>query len=318
MQEENYNLRELFERINSGKATPQERELMARWLSRLDVGDRELSYEEIEARRWKLKERLGERPAPADRGFRRAWKLSAAAAVLFIAGLFIYRTTTRTSRQQQVSYREISTQPGQRKVVTLADSSRITLNNASHIRYPEGFPDSIREVYLEGGAFFDIAPDKEKPFVVNTGKLRVRVLGTSFDISDYPADEQRKVTVATGKVGVTAEGHAESWLLTPGEQLSYLPETGRISKAPVDVNEYTSWQSGELVFREETLEQICLRLERWYNVSIEISDPQLKKQKINLALKNESLKNVLDMVARVGNFSYRMEGRAVLIQSINH
>lgn len=315
MQNEQNSLKTIFQRIFTGTASRKEKKRIARWLSDLDISERELTFDEVERQRLQFQVNFQQHinNQPREKAMFRfsTWISVAAAAIIIITtGMFFLM---RPQRDKEISYTIAFAGAGERKIVTLADGSKITLNNLSRIKFPQVFTDSIREVYLEGEAFFQVAHNKKKPFIVKTGKLRVQVLGTSFDIRNYRDEDKIDVTVSTGKVGVVASGKKEYNMLTPGQQLSYDRTTGRMDQSDVVSEDYSSWQHGELIFRNEPLEVICKRLERWYGVKIAIRKPALKSRKISLEQKNENLQNVLKMLAIVGGFKYEINDKDVSI-----
>lgn len=239
------------------------------------------------------------------------WKpVAAAAAVLVVIAGSIWLNTS-IKRPHQLVFEETFTHAGERKIITLSDGSIVSLNNDSELKYPRRFGDTLREVYLEGEAFFEVAKNKEKPFVVKTEKLNIRVLGTSFNVRHYQVDKNIEVVVATGKVGVRYAKSERTWLLRPGIQLLYDKLTGNAIQKVVDPLDYTGWQRGELIFKDERLEDICRRLERWYDVKISINTTKLKDKRINLKQQNESLGTVLKMLGVVGEFKYKINGKKV-------
>lgn len=313
MQKEPHNLSSLFQRIFAGTATQKEKEQISGWLSKLDVSDHQLSDEEIEQRRLQFQKTFHER---LDNSFTRrrrlrlsVWLPATAAVILLTIGLLFLKNT---STPPKIAFVEAATLSGERKIITLSDGTTITLNNASKLKFPQEFTGNRREVYLDGEAFFEVKHDAAKPFIVHTGLLKVNVLGTSFDVQNYAADHKIEVTVATGKVGVLAPGK-DSRMLLPGQKLSYNPETKELQQSKVNPDDYTGWQQGDLIFRDESLAAICQQLERWYGVRIEIKSSTLKNKRISLEQKNESLQNVMKMLGMVGRFNYKITGKNVQI-----
>lgn len=307
-----------FKRIFRKNADYQEKQLFARWFSGLDISNGQIfsnRQEELDMQH-KMEQQLHNHffAAKQQTLIKKipAWFPLTAAAILTIVAGTIWLTNA-PQKTQQLILQETITRVAERKIITLADGSVIILNNDSKLKYPKVFNDTLREVYLEGEAFFEVAKNKLKPFVVKTGKLSVKVLGTSFNIKHYKADENINVVVATGKVGVKAAGNQNTWLLTPGNQLLYNKLTTNVVQNLVDPSDYTAWKRSELIFKDERLEDICKRLERWYDVKITIRTAHLKNKRISLKQKNESLSTVLKMLGIVGNFQHQIKGRTVEI-----
>lgn len=317
-----YTSKELQERIFGPDIPVEEQELLAQWFAQLNMGA-EISDEEIVAKKQQSFEHLRELVEPTKvlprsrrQGFLWVWGSVAAAMVLAVSVLLLNResTTEIPVEEPTVTYIEVSTVPGQRKLLVLSDSSQVWLSNASTIRYPKQFAGGKREVTVEGQAFFEITPDKEKPFSVRTGALDIQVLGTSFDVKSYAEDENQVITVATGKVAVRAPQAGGEWLMEKGDQVVYNQKQQRGVKGSADLEEVLSWKSGELVFRSTPLGDIAIQLERWYGVKIHIATAYLANKELNLSVKNEPLNKVLDMLARAGQFDFEIQDKTVHIK----
>lgn len=309
-------LTSFFRRLFERDADRQEKEFFAQWFTQLNLVKGEIfaSAEEEQALENKIEQNLHRyfHHQPKKQKMFRLWLHAAAAAVLImIAGALLW--APKQKKLDQVVFTDTYTAKGERKIITLSDGSKIMLGNASHIKFPRVFADSLREVFLEGEAFFDVVHHKTKPFLVRAGKLNVQVLGTSFNIKHYNTDKTTDVVVATGKVGVYAKGDKRTWMLLPGNLLAYNKSTGKIIESNVNPAVYTGWQKGELIFDNEPLAQICKRLERWYGVNISIKDQSLNNKKIRLRQKNESLQTVLKMLAMAGSFKYEIKDKSVNI-----
>lgn len=307
-----------FRRIFRKNVGQQEKELFARWFSQLDVSSGPIFRDEAEEQdigkriAQNLHDHFFHQPAPVKIFRLPAWLPAAAvASVLLIIGSVWWFTSSK--KHVQPTFATAITHAGERDIITLPDGSRITLNNASQLKFPSTFTDTLREVFLDGEAFFEIAPDDKKPFIVRAGKLNIQVLGTSFNVRHYAADQQIAVVVATGKVGVQGEDKSKTWMLTPGHQLNYDAVTQKVEESIVNTADYTAWQQGQLVFNNERLEEICKQLERWYNVKITIKTPALKGKRISLKPKKANLNTVLKTLGIVGEFDYEIKGQTVQI-----
>jgi Fe2+-dicitrate sensor, membrane component len=161
--------------------------------------------------------------------------------------------------------------------VRLADGTKVMLNAGSRLTYPKEFSGEKREVQLSGQAFFEVTPDKTHPFVVKTQKMDVTVLGTSFEVFSYDGDEEGETVLLTGKVKVEVlesnQQKGGSYVLKPNEKLTY-SKTDGISLTTIDADAYSSWRQGKrMSFKNETLEMILERLEKWYGQKIECAPP---------------------------------------------
>ena len=317
MQHKRGNFKNYVSRLSKKKASALEKKIFARWFNQLDLSDNVLADGDEDTIQEKVRRALQNHafntpPQPAII-YSQFWLRSAAAAVLIFLCSALYFHLKPPRPGQLVAYREIHTLKGERKMITLEDGTVIQLNNESSLKYPENFSGNSREVYLKGEAFFKVTHDPAKPFRVHMDEMNVGVLGTSFDIKNYPEDKNISVTVATGKVGVSKPGGKQAFLLMPGDRLSYDRLSGKITQKKVDPANETAWQQGELVFRDERLEMICRSLERWYNVNMHIPSKSLQDKKISLKIKGDDFNSVINMLSLSGGFHYYLKDKTVVL-----
>ncbi len=188
--------------------------------------------------------------------------------------------------------------------VVLPDGSRIWINNGSTLTYSKDFlSTNTRKVNLLGNAFFDVKRDTLRPFVIETGKLNVRVLGTSFDVYCYQ-DELSRVTVKSGKVEVSHTDSGSKIQLVKNEQSQYDQQSNRLQKIKTDSNMSIVWRDNVLQFENVELRQVLKRVERKYGVKINCPDTLLLKSRIRASYKNEPLDTILSDLAFMINFDY--------------
>jgi transmembrane sensor len=162
---------------------------------------------------------------------------------------------------------------GQRSQITLADGSHIWLNSGSQLSYPTEFRGKSREVYLSGEALFEVAPDADKPFYVITKDIKIKVLGTKFNISAYLDEENFSAVLLEGKVTIGKNGFlAKTEDMKPGERTVYNKKSQVFTKELADINYYTSWLQGYLIFENEPTPGIFKKLERYYNQAITVEE----------------------------------------------
>ncbi|HMI02480.1 MAG TPA: FecR domain-containing protein [Pedobacter sp.] len=313
-------LRELAGRYRAGLCTPEEIEQIKEWYDSFesngyplpDEAQIERASKEAALAAIKLvnfqnrRSRIRKLMSPV-------LKVAAVVLVICSAGLLIYRYN---SQHPEVSFREISALGGERKQITLPDGSVIILNSASRIRYPAQFAGDTREIHLNGQAFFEVAHDRQHPFIIHTEKLKVQVLGTSFDVKAYHEDEHIEVVVATGKVGVTSgdKKNVKVLMLTPGQLLDYDKSTGNFSRKQLRIADIAGWQENILTFNYETLENISHALERVYGVTFVFRDKSALKKRFQLKVKNEALSNIMKLLSiSGGGFRYKITGKQVII-----
>jgi ferric-dicitrate binding protein FerR (iron transport regulator) len=194
---------------------------------------------------------------------------------------------------------------GKTSEILLPDGTHVFLNAGSRLIYPNFFADKTREVFLVGEAFFDVEHNAEKPFVVQTTDIRVRVLGTQFNVSAYPSDNIIETVLASGKVRLEQNNSgmfSETTELSPG-QLAAFSKTERTTQLKnVDIENHTLWKENLLKFESTDLSRVVKRLERYYNIRFKYNDPFLGGIKISGKLDlGDSREFVLENVADVAS-----------------
>jgi ferric-dicitrate binding protein FerR (iron transport regulator) len=175
---------------------------------------------------------------------------------------------------------------GKRSSLILSDGTKLWLNSGSRAIYPVTFSKKERKIFIEGEAFFEVAHDAERPFFVVTNHLKVRVLGTKFNVNAYPKDPSTMVVLVEGSIQASVS--EKKVLMKENQLFTYEPGTGFTSLEETDVLEYISWKDGWMYCNRERMENIATRLSRYYNVSIRFKDPAVKELTLTgkLDLKN--------------------------------
>ncbi|WP_318345819.1 FecR family protein [Flagellimonas baculiformis] len=220
-----------------------------------------------------------------------------AASIVLMAGVayFVHIHTKAEEKINPIVEVTKTTEWGQKLNLTLADGTQIRLNSGSTITYPDRFEGDVREVVLEGEAFFDVAKNPNKPFVIRSGEVLTTVLGTSFNINTYPDIQQIAVTVASGKVKVAS--HENEIHLGPNEQGIFDKKTKTISKKMTDISTFLNWKDGIIHFEDTSLAQVVESLERWYGVTFVFENENLRNCHVTATYKNEMLPAVLESIA---------------------
>ena len=205
---------------------------------------------------------------------------------------------------------------GQKSLITLPDGSQVKLNAESYLEYPQDFTQS-REVKLVGEAFFDVVRDTLHPFVVTAGEVRVRVLGTSFNVQAFPFEEDMTVAVASGAVMVEKKSNGkgrEASQLQPREMVKVNHKTGAFEKTSFDPDELLAWKDGILMFYKASFDEIVQKLERWYGVDFIIRRNRPITDGFTGRYDNPSLEVVLEGMSFSSDFTYTIEGDKVIIE----
>jgi len=201
--------------------------------------------------------------------------------------------------------------------VKLSDGSVIHLNKNSVIKYPGKFGQNSREVYFWGEAFFAIASDKTRPFVIEAGETRIKVLGTSFNVRASEQTGRVEVTVNSGSVLFYYVDESETALdqvtLTAGDRGIYDRRTGKITKSVnTDLN-FLGWKTGMLVFDEAPLADVLETLSSRYEVSFNVTDKQIENLRLTATFDNESLDSILQVIQLVHSVKITKTGKDYLV-----
>jgi ferric-dicitrate binding protein FerR (iron transport regulator) len=262
-----------------------------------------------------------------------AWLAIAAAFTGLVAVAWWYVSQYHNSSARNLASRvETVAKPGAKSRLLLPDGSIVWLNSGSRISYPATFSDSIREVQLEGEAYFDVAKVADRPFIVRTRDLDIRVLGTAFNVKSYPEESRTEATLIRGLVQVSKKGQGQqpAILLHPHEKVvvskavEHIPtkETANPSASDMMVVQLkknamdtavveTAWVYNKLVFDGEDFGEIAGEMERWFNVKISIHDPAVAKFRFHARFENETVAEVLSALQVSEPFTFKINNNEV-------
>ena len=215
---------------------------------------------------------------------------------------------------QEIIYNTIHVPAGGEYKVVLADGTKVHLNSCSSLKYPVQFAGDQREVQLMGEAFFEVSKG-EKPFIVKTSAgVDVRVYGTSFNVNAYENQKQLVTALVSGKVRVIDKVYEQTYDMVPGVALTYEKYNGDVHMEKADLESILSWTTGKFVFNDMRLEDILLKLERWYGVSVHYDNDFFKNRRLSGALeKNKPLNDLLDIFQKVTQLQFHIEDKNITI-----
>ena len=222
--------------------------------------------------------------------------------------------------QNELMYNKLKVPFGKKFQIELEDGTLVYLNAGSELKYPVHFiAGQTREVFLSGEAYFEVKKDSNNAFVVQARGLDTKVYGTEFNVSSYGDDDNVKVVLVEGSVGVFKEGTGaedkNAVMLLPNEKAQLNFSDGEFSKERVKVDKYTSWKDGVLVFENEKFKSIIKKLERHYNVEIVNEYDEINENKYTGVFDVESLDQVLKAFSSHRSFSYAKSGGKIIIRS---
>ena len=205
-------------------------------------------------------------------------------------------------------YTEVYTSPGTITRYELPDQTIVWLNSGSKLRYPTQFDSDIREVALEGEAYFEVHADKRHPFYVNTKHgIKVYAHGTKFNVNTYNEESFMETVLEKGHVDILVPDRETTIALNPGEGLLYNKDSRTFDKSEVDVYEKTAWKNGKLVFRNTTLEDVLKQLEKRYNVSITFNNISGKEYRYRATFSHESITQILNYLSKSVQLKWEMK-----------
>jgi transmembrane sensor len=269
--------------------------------------------------------------------------LLALAALLGLGIYLIRQNPFEGTAPSQAIKSEVSTKYGSRTKLVLPDGTQVWLNSGSKLSYDKAYGNNFREVSLTGEAFFDVVHNPAHPFLIHAEKIDIKVLGTAFNVKSYPGEKNTETSLIRGSLEVTVKDRpSEKYILKPNEKLvianeefprarqplvakqdlkkSYQQEPivalSHLTYAPQDsaVIE-TSWLDNKLIFRSESFEELAIKMERWYGVTIRFADEEIKKERMTGTFENESIQQALKALQLIATFSYSMNRDEIVISS---
>lgn len=282
------------------------------------------------------------------------WLWVAAIFILaFCLSWTVFYFMNRKPDTGSLAYNQIITAKGQKSQIILSDGTKVWLNSETTLKYPSAFNEMKREVFLEGEAFFEVKKKGNKiPFVVKTSEIDIKVLGTSFNVMAYPDEETIETTVVKGSVCIIRKGLKPSpdqnIILKPNQKVTLLKKGSRVilseietekpimiksTKAiqpispsekvqilisqKVDIELHTAWKDDRLIFQSETFENICYKLERWYDVKIHVRNEELKKYRYTgKFVHKETINQVMEILNLTTPINYTFKQNDLFIDKV--
>lgn len=334
-------IKKVLERYAQGKCTEEEMAVIDQWFASINrhrsgMIEDDFLQDQLEEVKMRLQEQVtlpGETPVlPMKR--RRPWMLLAAAAMIagIVALVMFNRTSAPSAASSQTvatgtpvksnrivrnGYVEITTAKGATEKVVLADGSTIMVNASSRLRYPEKFGDT-RSIYLdEGEAFFKVASDPARAFIVHSGGIATTALGTSFNIRAYAREKKITVALLSGKVKVDHADKASTIILLPSEQLSFDRQSLHMAKTTFErEDDIIGWKQGYLVFKDASYEEVIAEIENRYNVTV-INESDKLEWNYTGFFKDENLQDIIETICLTKNISYTIKNDTIFLKSKN-
>lgn len=317
--------KELLEKYLNNSCTPQEVDEVIQWMKqqsfyneskklgkidwqKFSEEENIISDEKLESLLDKIHHKLNvEEPLVIQMNRNRiiGWMTKAAAILLIPVLAFLFYILSENDKMTNqladvsVDSLEVIAPVGSRTVVELSDGTVAHLNYGSRIKYPQNFSGETRSVALTGEGYFEVAHNPDKPFVVSTGIIDVKAVGTVFNVNAYPENNDIVTTLVEGKVILEKQllmGKAKQLVaMRPGQNVTYNFNTGKMKSAIGNADKYIAWKDGKLVFDNDPIEQVAQRLSRMFNVDIQVDD-KVKEYKYTVTFVDEPLFQILELL----------------------
>ena len=240
-----------------------------------------------------------------------------------------------TKQTNNAFVNEVVTKRGSKSSIKLPDGTIVRLNTDSRLTYLNFTAGKNREVTLIGEAYFDVAHDSSRPFIIHTGKINIKVLGTSFNVRNYPQDKESETSLIKGKIEVSLKSRPDDIIiLKPTEKLIIAKEQDELNTATkVKISNdnkvvlttitylrndslvaETSWLNDKMVFVNQPLDKIAIELERKYAINISFKDEKVKKYRYTGVFENVSLEKVFQLIKYSKNINYKINDKNIVIE----
>lgn len=275
---------------------------------------------------------------------KRSKKWMVGVASFIVTGLVVFfliknkALPDNTAQQQPLAKHEIKTKYGSKTSLVLPDGTKVWLNAGSKMTYSKDYGAELREVNLTGEAYFDVEKNADKPFIIHAGNIKIKVLGTAFNVRSYPDEKNIETSLIRGSLEITLNGSKGKYILKPYQKLVVnnnpaLAAKGNNAKELPDAEEpktdielsrlsvmaqdssivETAWVYNRLVFNGETFEEIAHKMERWYAVSIVIKNDKLKTIKFTGVFENETVDQALGAIQLTTHFKVSYKTGQIII-----
>ena len=280
----------------------------------------------------KLESQYVEVEQPKSKSVKQIFYLVGIAASIIGFAFFVYLNIT-TPKQIKNALNEVATKKGSKSFIKLPDGTQVWLNADSKLTFKENFGDKTREVSLNGEAFFDVFHDVEHPFIIHTGKVDVKVLGTAFNIKNYAQDKTMEATLVRGKIEVTLTDRPdEKIIIHPQEKIIVAKESNSPSiikaKSIATVNNVilttatfkdsimaeTSWVKDKMVFVNQPLEKIAEEIERKFAVTIIFKTAAVKQYRYTGVFERESVNEIFHIIQLSRKIIYSINDKTITIE----
>jgi ferric-dicitrate binding protein FerR (iron transport regulator) len=318
--------------VIGGNPTEEERKIFDAWINEspgnkkffeIIVQQAERKYDSSEELKERIYAKIKARVLPDKKGRQiKMWiPVSVAASVAIIFSFIFFSLYIRPKTHAKIVFLESTTPFGVKTKLILSDSTVVYLNSGSYLKYPAEFFGSTREIFLKGEAYFEVKKNPERPFIVQTQKVSIKVFGTHFNVKAFPEEDLFETTLIEGSVGLRINSGSEEDIirLKPNEKAQFSEKTKKIVLQKAEGELEASWKDNKFYFDNSSLRAIVNNLERSYNVPIIICTKELENEVFSGFFdKSRSLYQTLDIMKLHKNYTYKIANDTVLIYSIKN
>lgn len=318
MQRKNKTTGNILDRFLKGTATAEENRQAAQWLQQLDISDDSMSKEALVAAREAMlpsvkKAALPVRAVVKPMETMRRWVAVAAVVMLLLSGWWVLHLSRPAATT--VALKTITNNNSQIRYVRLPDGSQVWLNALSSLSFDSlSFNTADRKVALTGEGYFEVASKAEHPFIVSAGNINTTVLGTAFNIENYPGESELRVSLASGKVKLEDTLQKRDIMLAPGEMFRYEYATQRWHVMQVESEYIKDWTNGYTVFNELPLPEALARIGQKYNLRFTYDEKLLAGKRVTAHFRPLAWQSVLSDLLFVHHLTYEYHNQIVHIR----
>ncbi len=256
----------------------------------------------------------GKSSKPVLKGIGFGFRIAAIITLAIVASLSLHQVFPPTAKYDQIAYITKENPAGQKSTIYLEDGSKVILNAASALTYPEHFTATERNLVLKGEAFFEVTKDARRPFTVVANGIATTALGTSFNINAFEEENNVSIALASGKVKVVGRNENNEYHeLNPGECITYHKQENNFEKGTFEPHELLSWKEGIIYFHDADFQQITNKLSKWYGVNFTVENLPGQSWKYTGEFNNENLENVLMSISYAKKFDFAINDNTVKI-----
>lgn len=218
------------------------------------------------------------------------------------------------SNIEVVKYSTIKTPKGDQYEIRLPDGTIAILNASSKLKYPSRFIGKERRVEIEGEVYFEVAKNENVPFIVESNWQAIKVLGTTFNISAYPDDDEVKTSLLEGSVSIQEKGVDHVVVLVPGQQAKLNKKSGSLNVKEISIQNMAMWRTGRFDFDQESIGSIMNQIARWYNVEIQYEGEKIESLFSGSVSRYQNMDEVLKTLELTGKVKFKRNGTKIIVK----